>query len=73
MEVILLWLVCAIIGGIIGSKKSRAAEGAAIGFFLGPIGVLISIFMADKGPKCPKCGGTIAKGVVKCMHCGSDL
>jgi len=47
------------------------ALGALVAFFLGLVGlaILASIF----GPKCPKCGKQVQKGVRICPHCGAVL
>jgi hypothetical protein len=39
--VVLIWLVCAAIGGAIGSQKGMGAQGAILGLVLGVIGVII--------------------------------
>lgn len=44
---ILWWILCAIIGGAIGHMKEQAAIGVILGALLGPIGVIISLFLSD--------------------------
>lgn len=44
-----LWLivalVCGGIGLLVGSGRNRPGAGAALGFFLGPIGCLATLFL----------------------------
>lgn len=46
--VFLFWIVCAILGGAIGSTKKRTAAGIIWSLLLGPIGVLISCFLKQE-------------------------
>lgn len=43
-----LWCICGAIGAAICRPKNRMEEGAALGFFLGPIGVVITLFLPTK-------------------------
>ena len=45
---LLLWIFCAIIGGAIGMTKNRVAAGILFGAFLGPLGILIALFLIKK-------------------------
>jgi hypothetical protein len=50
MEVaILIWVVCAGISYVVAKDRapSKAGMAAALGFFLGPIGLLITFFLKD--------------------------
>jgi uncharacterized membrane protein YeaQ/YmgE (transglycosylase-associated protein family) len=38
---VVIWLLCGIIGLMIGEKKNRAGQGLALGILLGLIGVII--------------------------------
>jgi hypothetical protein len=72
MEIIILWIIFAIIGALIGQKKGRPLEGFFAGLLLGPIGLIFIIVRQPKW-KCPECGGAIDKNVRKCKHCGSEI
>ncbi|MEQ1904623.1 MAG: hypothetical protein ABL888_10585 [Pirellulaceae bacterium] len=74
MEIyIIIWLLWAVVGAIIGNAKARPAAGAILGLLLGPIGWLLMMVALDNRPKCPECGGRAVQGARKCIHCGSIL
>lgn len=73
MVALLAWVLCPLIGYMIGEKKGREVAGFLWGLFLGPIGWLLVAIGPDMRPACPKCKGAIPEGATKCQHCGSDL
>jgi hypothetical protein len=88
MEVLLvLWLLCGIAGGIILSNKGRSGCGGfALGFLLGPIGLVIALVMqtdhkelehrslrSGDTRKCPNCAEVVRAEAKKCRFCGSEL
>jgi hypothetical protein len=74
MELILIiGVVCGIAGAIIRSGKGGSGfNGFLLGFFLGPIGLIIAVF-AGSGRQCPFCKSSIHPEAVKCPRCQSDL
>lgn len=72
MEIVIVWIVLALIGAAIGQKKSKVLEGFVAGLLLGPIG-LIWIIVAKAKHRCPECQGAIEKGVAKCQHCRTEI
>jgi len=59
---------------LVGSNslpEDEDALGALVAIFLGLVGlaILASIF----GPKCPRCGKSLQRGVRICPHCGANL
>lgn len=46
--VFIIWLLCGIIGFLIGDKKNRPVLGLSLGFLLGLIGVLIMLVVEPK-------------------------
>jgi len=72
MEIVVIWVIFALIGAAIGQKKSKVLEGFFAGLLLGPIG-LIWIIVAKAKHRCPECQGAVEKGVAKCRHCGSEI
>lgn len=86
--VILGWAVCwAVLGYFIGNGKGRGEEGAALGFFLGPIGILIAAMMGAKRTpgreadgasssvrtRCRYCRESVALDATVCPHCQKDI
>jgi hypothetical protein len=86
-EVLLFWFVCGLIAGAIYRGKGRSeAAGCLVGFFLGPIGILLAVLSSrnDKGLEkqalkkgeiklCPYCAEPIRSQAVICKHCNSDV
>ena len=69
--VFVFWSVIgAVIGGVIGATRENGAGGAVLGFLLGPVGWLLTLFL-DHRPQCPQCLGRIPVGAKLCLHCGS--
>ena len=88
MEVIVvIWAVCGLIAGAIASGKGRSGCGGfAIGFLLGPLGIIWALVMSKdeakvedkavksgKMKKCPACAELVKAEAAKCRHCGEDL
>lgn len=48
MEIVLVWIFCAIISGAIGSMKNRTAEGVLWGALLGVIGIIVMLCKSKK-------------------------
>ena len=75
MEILILfWLfIGALVGGMIGVRKNRAAEGLYWGAFLGCIGWIIIALLPSNLPQCPECLGNVPYGATRCMHCGINI
>lgn len=43
MDILVLWLLCALVGSVL-----TGWSGAVLGLLLGPLGVIIAIFIAAK-------------------------
>lgn len=84
---LLIWFTFGIAGGIILQNKGRSGCGGfALGFFLGPIGLVIALVMTadhkelekrslSEGEmrKCPSCAELVRREARKCRFCGSEL
>lgn len=60
----------------IAMYKKRFIAGFVYSVFmalLGPIGILLMVFIRDARPKCNMCGGVIVKGARLCKNCGSEI
>jgi hypothetical protein len=67
------WLICALIGAIIGQRRGVGIRGFMWGFFLGPIGCLLVALLPGKSKRCPQCDETVRPGALVCKHCGADV
>ncbi|TVR94393.1 MAG: zinc ribbon domain-containing protein [Spirochaetaceae bacterium] len=86
MTIVLFIVVSAVLGWMIGSSKGKGGAGLALGIFLGPLGVLIALFLkadtqkveataiqSGESKKCPFCSELIKVDAVVCRFCGRDL
>jgi hypothetical protein len=87
MVLLIIWLLFGVAGGMIMSNKGRSGCGGfALGFLLGPIGLVIALVMGTDHKelehrslqsgdtrKCPSCAEVVRVEARKCRFCGSDL
>ena len=88
MEVlIVIWVLFGIAAAVVMTNKGRSGCGGfALGFLLGPIGLVIALVMGadhremEKAElrsgnmrKCPQCAEVIRLAAKKCRFCGSDV
>ena len=71
MILLLFWLLCGVVAGMIGSNKGAGCSGFALGILLGPIGILIALLMKGNKKQCPVCKEYIHKDAIKCPKCQS--
>lgn len=85
--IILFWILCGVAASIVMGNKGRSGCGGfALGFLLGPIGLIIALVLsADNAAlerqelqtgsqkKCQFCAEIIRAEATKCRHCGSVL
>ncbi|HWU53479.1 MAG TPA: hypothetical protein VN153_11780 [Tahibacter sp.] len=72
---IVITVVCAAVGALIGKYKNAVVRDAVLGAALGPIGWIISMLLPVLKPKpaCPQCRKPVDAGDAHCRHCGARL
>lgn len=86
MTFIVIWIASSILGVMIGSSKGRSGAGFALGFLLGPLGVIITLFLKPDTAKveeealgsggmrkCPFCAELVKTEALVCKHCQRNL
>ena len=72
---IVVTVVCAAVGALIGRYKNAVVRDAILGAALGPIGWIISLCLPASKPKptCPSCKRDVDAADAHCRHCGAKL
>lgn len=72
---IVITVVCAAVGALIGKYKNAVLRDAILGAALGPIGWIISLCLPAQKPRpmCPVCRKTLETGDAHCRYCGAKL
>jgi hypothetical protein len=71
MVYIALWLGCALLGAMVGSRKGNPGIGFFLGLLFGPLGVLLTL-LARGSHQCPHCKSDIDPKATTCPKCGKD-
>jgi hypothetical protein len=69
MAFILFWIVCGVVAGVIGAQKGSGCLATALGFALGPLGIVIALVMQGDRVQCPYCREFMQKDASVCPHC----
>jgi hypothetical protein len=74
MEIlILVWLACPILAGMIAARKGSAFAGLLLGALLGPLGVIIALLSPGSTKVCPWCRSRIDERASVCPKCTRDI
>ncbi len=86
MVMILLWIVCGwVAAAVAGSKGGSAVLGFLAGLLLGPLGIIIALFMgteegrarvrvaSGEAKRCPMCAEAVLADAIICKHCRHDF
>jgi hypothetical protein len=73
MAYFIFWILCGIIGGMIGANKGAGCTGAILGLLFGPLGIIIVIIMKGNRVKCRYCQSYIDPKAIVCPHCQKEL
>jgi DNA-directed RNA polymerase subunit RPC12/RpoP len=71
--VLVVGVILVLVGFLCGQTRGDIEAGIAYSMVLGPIGWLLTLVTVDKRVKCPECGGVLAPGARRCMHCGERV
>jgi hypothetical protein len=69
MDYVVIWLVCGFIAAMVGSRKGAGGTGFCLGILLGPLGILIAVFMKGSRRQCVYCKELIHPKATVCPHC----
>lgn len=77
MEVLVLiissGLICGIISSSIASRKGEPIGGFLVGFFFGPLGILVSLLSKGNRKTCPHCKEMVMVDANACPHCQREI
>ena len=73
VEFVAFWVICGFVAAIIGSTKGAGCSSFIVGFLLGPLGIVVAIFMKGNRRQCPSCREYIDPNASKCPKCQEDL
>lgn len=71
-SLLFFWLLCGVIGAVIGKDKGTPIEAFFIAFFLGPLGVLLVLAGPGNQVQCQFCRKRIAPDASICPYCRSS-
>ena len=73
MEIVGIWLLCAVLSGFIGSQKGEGCGAFFVGVLLGPFGIPIALVSTGNKRECPFCKERVHPKAVVCPHCQREI
>lgn len=86
MEFIIFWIICGVVAAAIAANKGgNGGLGFLVGALLGPLGIIIALFMGSEAgkverqvadghmKKCPRCAEAVLPDAKVCKHCGHEF
>ena len=86
MEFVIFWIICGGVAAMITSSKGGSGGiGFLVGLLLGPIGIIIALFMGSDAGKvekqvstgqmkqCPRCAEAVLPAAKVCKHCQHEF
>ena len=69
MEYVIIWIICGVIAGIIGTRKGQRRSAFVIGFLFGPLGIVLALVRKGDRRECPHCRELVHQEARACPHC----
>lgn len=63
----------AVVAGVIGAQKGEPVKAALVGFFFGPLGVILALLSSGDRRPCPQCRESINREATICPRCHSAV
>ena len=70
--IVLVWILCGVAAGMIGSRKGEGCLAFIIGMIFGPFGILFAALSHGNRVSCPFCREWIDPDAVVCPRCQRD-
>lgn len=67
------WILCGATAALIGARKGMRGQGFALGFVLGPIGVVLALAAKGDRRECPFCRELVDPAAVVCPRCQRSI
>lgn len=80
MEIVLIWIVCAILVAVVANNRGRSGLGwFLLALIISPLLALIVVAVMSRvepveaSKTCPRCAETVKRAALVCKHCGFEF